>query len=211
MKEFKEYLNNYDIVNPPHGLNHHNWNKDQGIEHFAWMMASLPERINQLEGVVNSNPPEVNFVADFSRDSLHKLDEWLKENVTFVYFSEGDRENMKKSIDHEYLKHSAEEIVPKYRLSAQNMSLAFDIGTYLGEVFRTLYPEKVRWICNSKTRKDGMDYLLPTLVGTSKFNSLYHLNPFAPAHVISLKYLRGDYKKFSLYGMIDKWISRFGF
>lgn len=179
LKPWSSLLKNYAVIEP-YGLYKpmytgevDKWDNETAKRHYEWFLSVIPERIKNLEQAIQSNPPDVNFKADFTLSSLDKLSKWLNQNMTTVIPKEEQElrvksleERAKKRFENaknlqdkkiafllDLAKKEAEHEIGKPTLSNESLSLIFDSGIYGGEMLIRANPDKLAWDYSKKAPK----------------------------------------------------------
>jgi hypothetical protein len=160
----------YEIIQPPFEKNLEDMPKAELKQYFQWFLDVLPKRMNVLEEAVRATPGFENWHADFTPSSLGPLGHWFATQVETRSRSADELDKMRE-------KQSSPVDVPGEELTHKTLSLAVDIGMYLGQVFLTNHPS-LKWAQDISNKKFAY-YGQPLLVG---FGSV-PLNPAGTALV----------------------------
>jgi hypothetical protein len=141
--------------------------------YFNWFITVISQRVEQLAKLVCSTSGFSNWEPNKRPDSLPVVHQWLCVIVKSPELLRAEDRDVQKKLDilaYEW----------PYRESPSDpvviTSAAFDIGIYLGEVFREKHANVDWWLC--KTKLDGLlrgDYGQPVLIN---FGARQQLNPF---------------------------------
>ena len=71
----------YQIIQPPFTLKFREMSKEELKEYYKWFMAVMPNRIAQLEKIINATYKYEEWRADYTKESLCDLGNWFKEEV----------------------------------------------------------------------------------------------------------------------------------
>jgi hypothetical protein len=161
----------YHLIQPPFiTLKFREMAKSDLKEYFEWFQEVLPERISELErAVVTSATKYETWKPDLTRESLNPLGEWFSEQVT-------TRPKTEEEIRAKYAL-PYPEWVSNNELTNHTISLAMDLGMYLGKTLQTNNPQ-LHWAQILKS-KNFVDYGQPVLTG---FRS--HLVSFNPVRIM---------------------------
>lgn len=140
-----EYL--YKPIEPPVTFNYiREATKKEGKEFFEWFMSVKDERIRILEKAVQTTPGFENWKADFTPKSLCIFDEWLPKVAELRSRTEEEIATEKKKLLPQFKNLN----ISTETLTGRSISLAFDVGIYMGEVFIHNNPE-LEWAPYLKT------------------------------------------------------------
>lgn len=159
---------------------------------FSWVLETIPERVNELEVAVRSTPGYEKWTANFTPESLDALGEWFYGRVearsrTGEEFSEIER-LVPTWLD-----------VPDYILTDVTVSIAYDVGMYLGQVLSRNH-DSVRWTQHLGS-KNSVDYGQPVLEGFGKAK----FNPIRIAQVIAIQMTQGNQDGSRLRSIYELW------
>jgi len=127
-------------------------------DYFNWFLAVISERIAELESAVRKTPGFSTWKADYTPDSLGPLGNWFATQV----------ETRPKTSEEIQDKHKLPfpEMVADEELTDRTISLAMDIGMYLGKTLQNNYGH-LEWI-QFLDNKRFIDHGQPVLVGFGK-------------------------------------------
>lgn len=108
---------------------------------FDWFLAEKDNRMRILHDAVESEAHDVAKQMDFSPESLVPVAEWLIHHVHTMDKTPEAIEREKANIRHPFFKMIADRIVTKWTWTPETFSLYFDVGIYLGEVFRKRFKD----------------------------------------------------------------------
>ncbi len=132
--------------------------------YFNWFLTVMPERLAELEEAVRKTPGFQTWKADFTPDSLGPLGDWLATQVE-------TRPRSSQEVQEKY-KLPFPEAVPDEELTDHTISIAMDIGMYLGKTLQNHYGH-LQW-AQYLDNKRFIDYGQPVLIGFGKVP----MNPF---------------------------------
>ena len=135
----------YDPVVPPFKLAFHDMPKGQLAEYREWFLREKPHRMKVLEGAVIETPGFEKWLMDRSPESLKLLGEWFAQNVRTRLRTDDEIERIRSNQRFQIA-------IPPVDLDYETLSLAFDVGMYLGDVMVKAFPV-LRWEQYLKTRR----------------------------------------------------------
>ena len=134
--------------------------KEELKEYYKWFMTVMPNRIAQLEKIINATHKYEEWRADYTKESLCDLGNWFKEEVKTRERTVEELEKIEASL-----------IFPieinKEELTNKTFSLVIDIGMYFGQVMLHTVPE-TQWIHILKGSSKHIDYGQPVVRGIGK-------------------------------------------
>jgi hypothetical protein len=154
----------YNIIKPPFVLDFFSMGKADLKNYFNWYLAVMPERITELEAAIRETPGFHLWRADYTPDSLDALGNWFVAEVE-------TRPRTAEEVQEKY-KLPFPDAVPNEELTNRTISLAMDIGMYLGKTLQNNYGH-LEWT-QFLNDKRFIDYGQPVLVGFGKVP----MNPF---------------------------------
>lgn len=154
----------YELQKPPLSKNIEQMSKRELRAYFEWFLENRRSRVSELESLITANG-DFRWVADFTPRSLASLGDWMCQ-IEFEARVVRARDTPP----------ALRKIVPtEFRLAARTLSIAADVGIYLGEVMISQH-EDVHWTQSLESKRDA-DYGAPILDG---FRGLPR-NPSRPA------------------------------
>jgi hypothetical protein len=146
----------YEILRPPFTLDFRNMSKDELRRYRDWFLATIPERVRQLERVVRGSPGFESWDADSSLGSLDALGEWYLAQVDRRPHTKDELERLRRQLP-DWID------LPLDELTNRTFSLAFDVAAYFTQVLLHNIPD-LRWEQNRRAKMSA-DYGQPVLVG----------------------------------------------
>ena len=147
---------NYSIIQPPFTLKFDEMPKKDLVAYAKWFHDIMPKRLAELEREVGRTPGFDSWVSDLSPDSLSPLGDWFAREVKTRIRSETDVEEISSRL-----------VFPMHvsgvELTNRTLSLAMDIGMYLGCVVKK-HAAGAQWDQPLDSRRDA-DYGQTVLVG----------------------------------------------
>jgi hypothetical protein len=123
----------YQPVNPPFEHEFVEMSQDELQAYFDWFLASIPGRVKELEAEVRRTPGFETWVADLTPASLDSLGEWFVGQVEERPLTDDESKQGRESVPEKasFLLDELPTTTPTFR----TLSLTFDVGIYLGQVF----------------------------------------------------------------------------
>jgi hypothetical protein len=149
----------YSVVRPPFEKDFQEMTPDELESYFNWFLESVPERLREITEEIHRTPGFESWVADCSPASLDLLGQWYASHVERRPTTPREMAQMREGLRGEM----PESILPTERLTDRTYSLAFDVGTYLSQVFLKNRPG-VSWQ-QVRVDKEMNDYGQPVLIG----------------------------------------------
>jgi hypothetical protein len=146
----------YEILRPPFTLDFRKMSKEDLRRYRDWFLATIPERVTQLEHVVRGSPGFESWHADSSPGSLDALGEWYLAQVDRRPHTQDELEQLRRQLPNWI-------DPPLDELTNRTFSLAFDVAAYFGQVLLQNIPD-LRWEQNRRAKMSA-DYGQPVLVG----------------------------------------------
>ena len=143
---------------------------------YNWYVSVIPKRIQVLTEAVKGTSGYESWEPDFSPDSLELLGRWFAHTIKTRNRTREEKKEIYANAP-EWFKHVK---VSDETLTTQTLSLAFDIGMYVGQVFLKNNP-RLRWF-HELRRKDDIHYGYPVIAGFIKeicFNPTHMLRVYA--------------------------------
>ncbi len=202
-------MQNYSLIAPSVSLwaNFAKLTHVEARSYFGWFQSQIPIRIETLQAAVSSsdNLAFRNWRATKTPDSLDILGTWFAETAKIRQKTDAEKQR-----DAEFIA-SLPDNDPKDRrkswykptdwmLTDITISLIYDVGMYLGEVF-THSDVRLSWILSVKTRKSDFQYQKPVVTGFGKIDC----DPIGLVHVIALKYIDKSSRPSELLGIYNYW------
>ena len=151
-------------MQPPFTLKFRDMSDDDLRDYRRWLFESMPPRLVELQGAVNSDPNFRTWKPDHSRASIEALGQWLSHQVETRARTAEEIDRIKGSAAFDFS-------VPAEELTNRTFSLAMDAGMYFGEALRSQYPH-LKWDQPLKNKKFA-DFGQVVLVGFGRAS----LNP----------------------------------
>jgi hypothetical protein len=151
----------YQLVNPPFKHELKDASEAELQAYHEWFLGLIPERVRELEAEVRRTNGFENWKADFTPTSLDTLGEWFAGQVERRPLTHDEATESRASVpeDMSFLLAVLPQTTPTYR----TLSLAFDIGAYLSQVFLKNC-EGLSWQ-QVRSGKDYDDYGQSVLIG----------------------------------------------
>lgn len=185
------------MIEPPFALRFRSMNRDQAKAYFQWFLEQIPSRITVLERAVRSTEGADYLIweADESSGSLDLLGQWFAQQVEV-------REMMAEEIEDIYVR--APEwfrsvSIQDWELTDRTLSLAMDIGMYLGAAFLRHLPG-LHWEMLAKP-KNAADFQQPVLAGFGELKC----NPVRLAIVLAYGLADRTYRPTRLRELFEVW------
>ena len=146
----------YRIIQPPFSLQFSTMSKPELRAYYAWFMEVLPERVAELEPAVRATEAHDAWRADYTRDSLSPLGQWFWGQVETRPRSRNEMDAIQSRLPYPVE-------LPGYDLTDRTLSLAMDLGMYMGKVLASTTPGAA-WEQPLEDENAG-DYGQPVVVG----------------------------------------------
>lgn len=159
----------YEIIQLPFEKNLRDMSKIELKQYFQWFVDIIPLRIGVLTEAVRETPGFGSWPADNTPSSLSQLGHWFASHVETRHLSEAE-------LEEERAKQTFPIDVPEETPTHKTLSLAVDVGMYLGRVFLTNEPS-VRWSQQISDKKFAY-YGQPLLIGLVPFRSIPAVRPW---------------------------------
>jgi len=156
----------------------------------------IPERVSVLESTIQRNDGYADWKADFSIESLQRLNDWLGENATARRREAAEIAELRRRF-------SAPIPIPDIDLSVLTLSLVHDAAMYLASTFVHRYPQ-LEWTINLHDKLDA-DFGQPILVG---FVKRLQLNPVRILSTVAYAIVDGAPKPRHLVEAFQFWSQR---
>ena len=169
-------MKKYQLVSPPFSMCFSDMSQLELREFYHWYISIIPQRIQVLAEAVKMTSGYENWEADFSPDSLEPLGRWFAQTLKTRPRTREEKEEI-YAYAPDWFKHVR---VGDETLTTQTLSLAFDMGMYVGQVFLTNHP-RLKWF-HELRRKDDINYGYPVIAGFMKgicFNPTQMLRVYA--------------------------------
>ena len=186
----------YHPIQPPvRTLRLRELSKRELREYDRWFHEVTPERVGELADFVRRSPGFEHWRPDYSRGSLDSLGRWLATKVETRQRTQEELDEIASRLPHR-------EYVSQNALTDRTISLAYDVGMYLGEVLVRNNPT-LGWdqIFGSKR---FIDYGRPVIVG---FRGKVPFNPVGMLLTYVGKLERGTDRGRGLRELYDVWIN----
>ncbi len=182
-------MKNYKIIIPPIPLDFSNRTKKELKIYYTWYIDIMSERLEQLIKIIKDTPGYKDWNANYSPKSLEKLGRWFYENIEI-------RKRTKKEKDEIY--NNAKEWfkqveIQNWQLTTQTLSLVFDIGMYLINVF-IKNNSKLRIQHQITGSKKDSNYGKPVIIGF-KFNMAFDATEIASVLAYGFADKTSDWKE----------------
>jgi hypothetical protein len=154
----------YKPVDPPFELTFEEMSQKELRAYFDWFLGSLSAREKELEAEVRRTPGFETWTADRTPASLNALGEWFAGQVEERPFTEEEMAKGRASVPEKasFLLDELPTTTPTFR----TLSLAFDVGAYLGQVLLK-NSEGTSWQ-QVRSGRSYHDYGQPVIVGLGK-------------------------------------------
>jgi len=189
-------MRSYKIISPPFTQRFRDLKKSELKAYYDWYLSIIPERIKVLAEAVKSTAGYERWKPDFSPNSLDLLEKWFAKNIETRRYTKEEKENIYahapswfKQVD-----------INEKTLTARTLSIAFDMGMYVSQVFLRNHPT-LKW-SHELGRKDHIDYGHPVIAGFRKGLC------FNPTHILQVHAygLIRNQKKRTMKALYDVWI-----
>ncbi|MFO7697602.1 MAG: hypothetical protein R6X16_10670 [Anaerolineae bacterium] len=164
----------------------------------SWYHEQTPVRIAILEAAVRSTPGYEDWRADGTPDSLRVLGKWFSERVERRELTEQEIANARIKAGERFAA-----CVETWVLTRRTLSLAYDIGMYLGAVMVRAMPH-LRWTLVEKGKRNA-DYHQPVLVASGY---PVPMNPVTLVRVLASGIADGTWGVKRLYELYDIWLDQ---
>ena len=153
----------YKLIDPPLVFNHiREASLEEAQKLFEWFINNKDKRIHILEEAIQTTPTFENWKADLSVESLEALSEWLKNVIKTRKMTQDEVKKEKDKLKPPY---DTLLIPDETTLNVESISIAFDSGTYFGEVLKKAKPN-LKWELFQK--KGFYESNQPVLIGEGK-------------------------------------------
>lgn len=196
LRRFPDYV----LFSPPPELADRppwEWKASEGRSYFTWFLSEVPQRLAQLANVVSSSTPDLAGVLRLSPESLVPLGTWFCSVVTACTKGE-DQVTRELSAMSERARRMG---VEDWALTTESLSIAVDLGIYLGEVFIKQDP-RLRWELCTRPKRD-VSYNQPVLEGGKM-----RLDPIQLVVVLAYGIARGNRGPNDLADLYHGWFER---
>jgi hypothetical protein len=149
----------YRVVRPPFEKDFQEMTLDELRSYFEWFLEIVPERVKEMADEVRRAPGFEGWMPDCSPESLDLLGQWYASHVERRPTSSQEMAQMRAGLRGKM----PDSILPTEQLTDRTYSLAFDVGTYLSQVFVKNCPG-ASWQ-QIREDKEMNDYGQPVLVG----------------------------------------------
>jgi hypothetical protein len=159
------------------------WKPFEARGYFDWFLENIETRIAALgEAIVETGSSDW---LDGTPASLTRLGDWLERSIV-VAKKGAEQKSQEIEALPPVLRKIGESVVEDWDLTPESLSIAVDVGIYLGEVFRRNLSE-VEWVlCNRP--KSNVSFHQPVLRGFGKRT----LDPIRGTVGIAFGMARGD-------------------
>lgn len=183
----------YEIFTPQHSLNFSESPKAELVDYYESFLREVPDRLAMLYALVHETPGFLDWVMDFTPDSLLKLNEWYFTQIETEKRTEDEIAEIKSKqpFDHHTL---------DYDLTVRTLSVACDVGIYLGQVMLNSHPA-LRWEHWVKDKR-FIDYGQPTIMA---FKGGVPMNPVHIARVLAYGIAAGKRDGQRLRAIFEHW------
>ena len=191
-------IKHYKIIESPYTNKFDQMTKKELKEFYDWYVCIIPSRIEILSKTVKASKGFQKWKADFSPQSLIKLEEWIDKNLDKSQQTLDWILSISPNSSHWF----NEEEDEKWEKTNETVSLAIDCGIYFGEVmlFNNL---TLKWIHGTNLSKRDFYYGQPLISGFGKID----LAPFNLISLLFCKFIKGTNKKDALINLYDVWVS----
>lgn len=190
----------YPEIYIPIDKNIHDLSAKEAKVFNEWYVRNIEERIKVLEKTVKQNEKHAFWHADYSKESLEELGDWLFYNLSARKLSEKELE---RSIANNNYPDWFTDIVREHsgnrKFSDETYRKCFDVGIYFGESLRKIVPF-LEW--TYKTSKNYIHRNQPILVKKGYKSSL---NPRNIVEVVAGKFMRGEATPDKLVRTFEVW------
>ena len=185
----------YEDIQLPFVTPVHELGKAEARQYAAWYHEQVSVRTAMLERAMRSTSGFEDWRADETPESLRALGEWFAGQVAL-------RPKSREEIDKERAEAGERwaDTVEKHTLTYRTMSIAYDIGMYLGAVMVRALPQ-LAWKL-IETGRRNVDYHQPVLVSPGK---IVPMNPVALVRVAAWGISRKSRDEESLYELYGIW------
>jgi hypothetical protein len=151
----------YQLVSPPFEHDFEDASEEELQAYHEWFLGLIPERVRELEAEVRRTMGFESWKADFTPASLDTLGEWFAGQVEERPLTNDEAAEGRASVPEgmSFLLAELRQKTPTYR----TLSLAFDVGAYLSQVFLKNC-EGLSWQ-QVRSGKDYDDYGQSVLMG----------------------------------------------
>jgi hypothetical protein len=189
---------NYNLIDLDNFIVFASSTQEEAKEFYNWFITSIPSRIQELELAIQTtlDGKNTNIPLDKSPKSLEFLDTWFTTIVetqkpSTEFIDEYRREMGVYAQNLEWI------------LSNKTLSLCFDLGIYLGEVF-IFNHSQLKWKMHSI---EDMDFHYPVISGFKGENQqLFHCNPSRLTQVLARKLAHKLENPKGLHKLYESWI-----
>jgi hypothetical protein len=185
----------------PFHIDYEGWTRKEARAFFEWFVEQIDDRIDQLQRMMRTDGLDCSL--DRSPESLDCVGEFLKRHARPRLFGPEERQERREALmANPKVPAEAvpviEAISGGWTTDELSISLSVDVGMYLGEVLRAAHPS-LRW--ELWTRKT-VEYHMPVLTG---FVNNVPLDPAGIAHVLALRFVKGEGDAGRLRELFDYW------
>ena len=178
--------------------NHHigyQYTKKELKGFYDWFMANLDNHLKQFSDTINSFDSDINWVNDFTPDSLIRVAQILYTYVKGVFISEEEYQRRVEAA-HIVLKES----VMHVEMTHDERVLTFLLSVYIGEVIIRSYPnDNLKWELSKFTKSFAhCGYMLIHIAPFIYSAPLDHASWFM-VNILKYKYENGEDEKSHLY------------
>ncbi len=170
-------MGQYEAIAPPLKKRFREMSTAEVKIYCSWFLQAIPERIRLLERAVRATSTYGTWRADYTTASLYPLGDWFAQQAETRKRTPQEREAIYQNSPAWF---RAVEISDS-ALTSRTLSLAVDIGMYVGEVFVHNLPT-AHWHCVTKGSRRFVDYGQPVVGGFGKnicFNPVQMLTTLA--------------------------------
>lgn len=145
----------YNSIQPPFELSFREMSKQDLIRYSHWFHDTLPDRLDELARALRETSGYESWQPDGSAESLDLLGRWFAAQVAMRPRLESEKKALEEKVIFPI-------DLPGEELTTRTLSLAMDIGMYLGQVFMKNHAQ-LKWDQPFGNKK-FIDYGQPVLV-----------------------------------------------
>jgi hypothetical protein len=186
----------YSKVTPPLALTYNmilrSRSKDELNAYYKWYLENIPVRIKILTEAIHTSPGFEQWHPNIKPQSLKRLGDWFYENAKRRPLTQNEKEYI---ISRQLFPIEVQESI----ITWETLSIAIDVGMYLGQVFRKQF-RFLQWIQMLDDKRDA-DYGQPVLA----YFGENRLNPSRIACVLAVKFTWQKEKGDRLLKVYEHW------
>ena len=146
----------YELINPPVRGRFRDLSSSDRAAYAKWFAQEMPRRLRGLEALISQTEPGKSWRADYSRESLIPLGQWMAGQVSLR--PKTDRELRAGAELSRFM--TADHGSSSRELTEESFSIAFDVGLYLAAAMMEACPG-LRW--STEPGRRFVDYGQPVL------------------------------------------------